>query len=270
MGTRKHITSRAPASTRQSITVRLVGGLTVLLDIGELRLLTDPTLGSPAPVRGDALTLVKTHGPAVAFEEIGTVHAVLLSHDQHADNLDGAGRRPPTTIPMTLTTTAAADRLGGNAVALPPWYHLTLDRPDGGCVKVTGVPARHGPDGSEHITGPVMGFVLPSPDAPTVYISGDNTSLDVVTEVAERFAPVDLAVLSAGAARAPLLDSYLRLTSDQAAEITRILGARSVIPVHIEGWEYLTEGPDSIRDAFARHGLTDRLTILAPGESTAI
>jgi L-ascorbate metabolism protein UlaG (beta-lactamase superfamily) len=221
MGTRQHVTSEAPASARRSITVRLVGGPTVVLDIGGLRLLTDPTFDAAGSVRGDALTLVKTHGPAVAVEELGTIHAVLLSHDQHADNLDGAGRRLLTTIPITLTTTEAAGRLGGNMVALPPWYHLTLDRPDGGCVKVTGVPALHDPDGSEHITGPVTGFVLTGPDAPTVYISGDNVSLDVVAEVAERVTAVNIAVLSVSTASAPLLDGYLTLTNDQAADATR-------------------------------------------------
>jgi len=36
---------------------------------------------------------------------------------------------------------------------------------------------------------------------PTIYVSGDNASLEVVKQIAERFAPVDLALLSAGGAR---------------------------------------------------------------------
>ena len=67
-------------------------------------------------------------------------------------------------------------RLGDNAIALLPWYHLTLDRPDGGCVKVTGTPARHGPKTAPTTTSLVTGFVLTGPDAPTIYVSGDNST----------------------------------------------------------------------------------------------
>jgi hypothetical protein len=41
---------------------------------------------------------------------------------------------------------------------------------------------------------------------PTVYVSGDNASLDAVREIAERFAPVDTAILFAGAPRFPETD----------------------------------------------------------------
>ncbi|MFE4832153.1 MBL fold metallo-hydrolase [Streptomyces sp. NPDC056672] len=264
MEARQHATGKAP------VTVRLVGGPTALIGIGGLRLLTDPAFDAPGPVASGTRTLVKTRGPAVSVEEIGTVHAVLLSHDQHADNLDRAGRRLLATVPVTLTTAEAADRLGGAATGLRPWDRLTLERPDGGYVEVTGAPAQHGPDGTQDVTGPVTGFVLTGPDVPTIYVSGDNASLDVVRRIAGHVGPVDLAVLFAGAARTPLLDGYLTLTSDQAAEAARILGARTVIPVHTEGWEHFTEGPDTVRDAFTRQGLQDRLTLLAPGASATV
>ncbi|MGP4023381.1 hypothetical protein [Actinomadura sp. 3N407] len=51
-------------------------------------------------------------------------------------------------------------RYGGIARALPAWEHADLPRPGGGTLRVTGVPAQHGPDGTEHLTGPVTGFVL--------------------------------------------------------------------------------------------------------------
>jgi L-ascorbate metabolism protein UlaG (beta-lactamase superfamily) len=129
------------------------------------------------------------------------------------------------------------------------------------------VPAQHGPDGSRDITGEVTGFVLSGADAPTVYVSGDNASLDVVREVAGRAGPVDVAVLFAGAARTPLLDGYLTLTSDQAAQAAQILGAGTVIPVHAEGWGHFTEGVDDLTAAFARHGEAGRLAVLEPGAS---
>jgi hypothetical protein len=47
--------------------------------------------------------------------------------------------------------------------------------------------------------GPVIGFVLQASEAGSVYVSGDNASLDVVRVIAERFGLVDVAVLFAGA-----------------------------------------------------------------------
>jgi hypothetical protein len=76
--------------------------------------------------------------------------------------------------------------------------------------------------------GPVIGFVLSASGSPTVYVSGDNASLDVVREIAERCGPIDIAVLFAGAVQpAPRFDgAYLTLSSDLAAQASIILGPR--------------------------------------------
>jgi L-ascorbate metabolism protein UlaG (beta-lactamase superfamily) len=238
--------------------VRLVGGPTALLEIAGLRPLTDPTFDTVGSVFG-------APQPLVADDSL-PIQAVLLSRNRHADGLDGAGRRLFATVPLTLTTTTAADRLGRNATALPPWYHLTLERPDGGWVKVTGVPARHGPAGAERVTGSATGFVLTGTDVPTVYISGGNTSLEIVTAVAERFAPVDLALLPAAAARTPTSHNCLMLTADRAAEAARRLDARRVVPLPDGGCQHPTQGPDTLHAAFARRAMSDRLTVLRTGE----
>ncbi|HSX98137.1 MAG TPA: MBL fold metallo-hydrolase, partial [Streptomyces sp.] len=86
-------------------------------------------------------------------------------------------------------------------------------------------------------------------------------SLDAVREIAERFAPIDTALLFAGAPRFPMLfdGGLIVLDSAQAAEATRILGARRVVPVHHDSWAHFTEGRDELKAAFAAAGLTDRL-----------
>ena len=167
-------------------------------------------------------------------------------------------------VPLTLTTPGAEQRLGGRAKGLADWESVQLDRPHGGTVTVTGVPAIHGPGSREDIepfTGQVVGFVLTGAGLPTVYVSGDNASLDAVERIAERFGPIDTAVLFAGAPRfAGLFDGQpLVLDSAQAAEATKILRARRVVPVHYEGWAHFTEGRDDLDAAFAAAGLSDRL-----------
>lgn len=253
------------------IVVRYVGGPTALLVVGGVRLLTDPTFDPPGPHPVGERVLTKTAGPALKPRQLDPVHAVLLSHDQHPDNLDGSGREYLRGVPLVLSTASAEHRLGGAVRALRTWEHLDLPRPDGGTVRVTGVPAQHGPDGTEHLVGEVSGFVVSGADLPTVYVSGDNASLDVVHAIAQRWAPVDAALLFAGGARTALLgEAYLTLPSGAAADAARILDARHVVPLHFEGWAHFTEGADTLREAFRRAGLADRLHLLRPGEQIVL
>lgn len=253
------------------LTVRYVGGPTAVLELGGLRLVLDPTFDPPGEHPVGSRTLTKLVGPALGPAEVGAADAVLLSHDQHPDNLDTAGREYLAATPLVLSTGAAAERLGPVVRAVPNWTHIDLRRPDGAALRVTGVPAQHGPDGTEHLVGEVTGFLLSGAGLPTVYVSGDNASLPVVREVADRVGPVDVAVLFAGAARTALVpNGYLTLTSEQAAEAAEILRAGRVVPVHFEGWAHFTEGAESLREAFQRHGLADQLVLLAPGELTRL
>jgi hypothetical protein len=116
---------------------------------------------------------------------------------------DVAGRAFLPLAGRVLTTTQGAERLGDNATGLEPWSSVEASGPDGRRVTVTAVPAQHGPDGTDHITGPVIGFVLSADGLQTVYVSGDNASLDVVREIAQRTGAVDVAVLFAGAVSVP-------------------------------------------------------------------
>jgi len=253
--------------------ITLVGGPTAVLEIGGLRLLTDPTFDSPGSYsRPDAPPLVKLTPPALGPDDLGRVDAVLLSHDQHSDNLDRSGRACLERVPLTLTTASGAARLAADGVAargLAPWESADLARPGGQPLRVTAVPARHGPEGCQPISGEVTGFVLTAADLPTIYLSGDNAWLGAVSQVADRFGAVDIAVLFAGAARIPERFDGALLTLDSAlsAAAAGILRAGAVVPVHYTGWSHFTEGAADLRAAFERAGLAARLVLLAPGES---
>ncbi|MER7182582.1 MBL fold metallo-hydrolase [Streptomyces hyaluromycini] len=246
-----------------AVPVRVFGGPTALVEYGGLTFLTDPTFDGPGdhPL-GNGRVLTKTAPAGAAPADLGRVDVVLLSHDEHPDNLDRSGRALLAGVPLTLTTTGGAGRLGGTARGLAPWDSVVLDRPHGGTVTVTGVPARHGPEGCEPVVGEVVGFVLTGDGLPTVYVSGDNASLDLVRQIAERFGPVDTAVLFAGAARTAALDgALLTLDSAQAAEAARILGARRIVPVHFDSWAHFTEGRAELVTAFTAAGLFDRVEL---------
>jgi len=249
------------------LAVTLTGGPTALLEIGGARLLVDPTFDPPGdhPLGGGRV-LTKTAPPALPAADLGPVHAVLLSHDQHPDNLDRAGREVLAQAPVVLTTALAAERLGGTARALATGETVRV-----GPVEVTGVRALHGPPGAEELTGPVTGFVVHGVGLPTVYVSGDNASLECVDEVRAAFPRIDVAVLFAGAARTALFDGApLTLTGELAAEAVRRLDAPQVVAVHVDSWAHFSEGREAVRDALAAAGLADRLVEAPPGVRTPL
>jgi L-ascorbate metabolism protein UlaG (beta-lactamase superfamily) len=258
-----------PGSTASDpqLGIQLVGGPTAILEYGGLRWLTDPALSPPGEYAG----LTKLTGPALDISEQDPIDVVLLSHHHHSDNLDPAGRAFLTSVERVLSTTKAADELGGNVIGLEPWSEVDVGAPHAGSVKVTAVHAQHGPDGSDEIQGPVLGFLLSTPGVDTVYVSGDNASRDVVRAIVDRTGPIDIAILNAGAVQLPKFDgAYLTLSADHAADVTAILGARVVIPLHFEGWTHFRQGAGELKAAFSGNGIRDRLVMLERGERAEV
>ncbi|GHB85824.1 hypothetical protein GCM10010347_65990 [Streptomyces cirratus] len=254
---------------RQECAITVLGGPTAVLDLGGLRIVSDPTFDEPGP-HG---YLTKTAGPAADEDAVGPVDLVLISHDGHPDNLDERGRAFAKTASLVLTGPLAADRLGAPAIGLSPWASHTLPRRDGGGdLTVLAVPAVHGPEDGErdaegNVNCEVVGFVLSGQGLPTVYLSGDNASIRTVVEISRRVPDIDAAVLHAGAARVPTkFDGRpLSLDGHRAAAAAAVLGARTVVPAHYDGWAHFTEGRDAIERAFDDAGLTPVLRIADHG-----
>lgn len=246
--------------TKHPLTLTYVGGPTVLLEFGAVRLLTDPTFDPPGgQYTTGPVTLHKVSGPALAAEAIGPVDYVLLSHDHHFDNLDHRGRALLAHANLVLTTEEGAGRLGGNSVGLHTWQSLDLATATGPALRVVATPARHGPQAMNR--GPVIGFVLSFADEPEqcVYFSGDTVWYEGVAEVARRF-PIKAAILNLGAARVPEVGpDHLTMTAEEAVEVARAFQGATIVPLHFEGWRHFSEGKDEIALAFAKAGLTTRL-----------
>jgi len=158
--------------------ITLIGGPTALVEINGLRLLTDPTFDAAGSeyARGQVV-LRKTDGPVCGSKDLEPIDAVLLSNDQHADNLDDSGRAFLFRVRQVFTTEVGAQRLGGNAVGLAPWETEKFASADGiAALQITATSARHGPPGIEPGAGDVVGFAVAPAGRPgeAVYISGDT------------------------------------------------------------------------------------------------
>jgi L-ascorbate metabolism protein UlaG (beta-lactamase superfamily) len=248
------------------------GTATLLLEIGSLRLLTDPVFDPPGTrysVLGIAGYRRVTDPPE--HPGFGRLDAVLLSHDHHGDNLDRSGLAVARTAGTILTTRAGTRRLGGNANGLAPWESTEVRGPGGETVRVTATPAQHGPRWLLPIAGPVIGFVLewPGQKGP-LWVSGDTVLFDGVAEVARRFRPSAVFLHVGRATLAATGPLHYTLSAEEAAEAAELLGRPVCHPIHYEGWSHFREGKADVERAFARRGLSGLLSWLPRGEPVAL
>lgn len=247
-----------------NITLTLIGGPTALIEIGSLRLLTDPTFDPPGLYQKTPVHMEKTSGPALPVEEIGALDAVLLSHDQHLDNLDHSGRAMLPTVGATYTTKVGAARLGGNSIGLAPFETRTLTGRNGERLFVTAAPARHGPVGIEPISGDVVGFLLGTEQpGDAIYITGDTVWYEGTAEVARRFSP-KVVMLFTGSAE-PRGRFHVTMDSNDALEAASAFPDAAIVAVHNEGWVHFKESAAELAAAFATLGAGARLTTLERG-----
>ncbi|QQR72169.1 MAG: MBL fold metallo-hydrolase [Holophagales bacterium] len=258
--------------------ITLIGAATTLIDIGPFRLLTDPVFDPPGgryvlrALGLVPLVMTKTTAPAIPIERIGPLSAVLLSHDEHQDNLDTAGRALLGQVPAIFTTPVGARRLGGSARGLATWEQAELRADDGTTLRITATPARHGPPGSLPLVGAVTGFFLEWDGQRDggLWVSGDTVRFRGLDEIGRRLR-VHTALLHLGGARFAL-SGPVRYTmrARQVARVAIAVGAKVVVPIHYEGWGHFSEPPATARATLATGELPCDVRWVLPGETIAL
>jgi L-ascorbate metabolism protein UlaG (beta-lactamase superfamily) len=248
--------------------ITLIGGPTALIEFAGFRFLTDPTFDGPGEYKLPQVTLEKTSHPALSPQQVGGVDAVLLSHDQHADNFDIAGKAYAMQSPRLFTTVAGANRLGGGAEGLAPGDRRELSKPDGSTLTVIATAARHGPAGIEPLAGDVIGFVLSPPVGRPIYITGDTVWYEGVSDVARRFdAGLVLAFAGAAKTRGPF---HLTMSVNDAIDTAHAFPDATIVPIHTEGWAHFSQDADDLKQSFKALGIAGRLQVLEPGVTTTL
>jgi L-ascorbate metabolism protein UlaG (beta-lactamase superfamily) len=281
-----------------TISLTYLGTATLALRVGDMRLLTDPVF-DPSGTSYDFgywytprawFSSEKLYDTPVAPASVGTVDAVLLSHDHHGDNLDLAGRRligDAARVPRVVTTVPGARRLarpaagadapgrglglGPRALGLAPGAKTRV-----GPMTVTATLAQHGP-GYAPQAHQVTGFLLDVDDGPRIWISGDTVMFPALRHTLARLRrerPVDVAVVHCGAVAFPRALGFrrTRFTFDtrEAIEACRLLDAGLVVPVHRSGWTHFQEPEATLRAGLEEAGLGSRTRLLALGETLTL
>jgi L-ascorbate metabolism protein UlaG (beta-lactamase superfamily) len=249
----------------------------VLLEIGSVRILTDPVLdgGSKTYKLGPAAWATRYIGPAVKAASLPPLDAVLLSHFHHLDNLDDAGRDVARRAPLVITGPHDKYDLDFSAVGLNPWEVTTIKGSGGEEIRVTATPALHGPSWLPE-THRVVGFVLEwaGQEHGALYISGDTVFFKGIRQIADRFR-IGTALLHLGAVHFwPPIPPCIRLTFNgrEAARTAQLIGAKTVIPIHYERsvWSHFHESVESYNDEFEKAGLAKNVKWLKHGIQTKI
>jgi len=259
------------------VTITQIDTACMLIDINGFRIVTDPAFDAAGGTyqSGSGRILKKTGSPALHPSELGHVDLVLLSHDQHKDNLDDSGREFLNMVPQIVSTKEARERLGLTTVTgIDDWGSVSIDTDKIPGLTITGTPCMHGSDEELHrIAGHVLGFILEwdGQENGVLYISGDTVFFKGIEEVAERFT-VDTAILHIGRAGFPaqIGDRYLTFTTEEAIHTAKMMHVNKLIPTHQEGWAHFLESRAQSKAQMLAAGLGDKLVWLTAGQPVEI
>jgi len=259
------------------VTITQIDTACMLIDINGFRIVTDPAFDAAGGTyqSGSGRILKKTGSPALHPSELGHVDLVLLSHDQHKDNLDDSGREFLNMVPQIVSTREARERLGLTTVTgIDDWGSVSIDTDKIPGLTITGTPCMHGSDEElHHIAGHVLGFILEwdGQENGVLYISGDTVFFKGIEEVAERFT-VDTAILHIGRAGFPaqIGDRYLTFTTEEAIHTAKMMHVNKLIPTHQEGWAHFLESRAQSKAQMLAAGLGDKLVWLTAGQPVEI
>lgn len=256
-------------SFKGSLTITHIGTATTILEIDGVNLLTDPVFADAGTTYDKGIAILEnTVGPAIALHDLPHIDAILLSHEDHEDNLDELGRTLLNGRTVITTMDGAKNlRPRPSVRGILPWETLPLEI-RGKQFKVTGTPCQHLPGGE------VTGFILESPTFGTgpeglpnaIYVSGDTIYLEELKEMRKKF-HIAVAILHLGAAYVPLPDGPLMITMDgkQAAKLMREIGADIMVPIHYESWTHFTQFGEELVKVFKEEGVHDKVCWLTPG-----
>jgi L-ascorbate metabolism protein UlaG (beta-lactamase superfamily) len=255
-------------------TLRLIGNATVLIQYQGLTVLTDPNFlprGGSVHL-GWGLSSERLTAPAAQLAELPRVDLVVLSHlhEDHFDRLVQANLRRDVPIVTTKEAAARLEKLGfTQRYALSRWDSLSV-RKGAAQLRITALPARHGPRALAWLLPEVMGTMLdfsagPLGTAYRIYISGDTLPYDRLAQIPARFPDIDLALLHLGGMH--LLGIKVSMDAADGVRMLRLLAPQRAIPLHADDYAMFKSPLSDFRRAVSEAGLAPRVLFLERGET---
>ncbi|WP_432971566.1 MBL fold metallo-hydrolase [Dactylosporangium sp. CA-233914] len=257
--------------------VTFIGNATVLLRLGGFTVLTDPNFlhqGQRAYL-GHGLWTRRLTEPAMGPDDLPALDGIVLSH-LHGDHFDRiARRRLPREVPV-LTTVSAARKLRKwrfhDAVGLRTWHDAVLHR-DGETLRVTAVPARHGPTGVHLAMPPTMGTIVDwerdGERRLRLYVSGDTRfNRRLLREIPRRFGDVDVALLHLGGTR--VLGVLVTMDARDGVALSNLIRPELVIPIHHDDYTAFRDPVSNFLQPTVAARIPAEVTPVLRGETIAL
>lgn len=248
----------------------------ILLEINGYKILTDPTLDHAGKLyhHGFGTFSRKTDNPALDAADLKDVDLILLSHHQHKDNFDYAGKAFTRTVSYVLSTPQAAKAIPG-ITGLNDWESIHIETPVVKGLKITATPAQHHPWWVPgFLAGKVIGFVIEFDAQPNgaIYISGDTVYFSGVEEVGKRY-KIDIGIFHMGSVQFRYLTGFGQYTMDSGDLLKAVNATKPsrIIPIHHKGWTHFKETEAALRKRVSNNAsISSRVLFLTSGEKTPL
>ncbi|CAE6502331.1 unnamed protein product [Rhizoctonia solani] len=264
----------APPGFQSKVEMTFIGTATSVISIDGINFITDPVFDAVGTSYDlGIITLQSLKAPALGLQDLPNIDAVLLSHEDHPDNLDTAGRTLLHGRTVVTTPDGASKLKPSPGVhAIHPWETLSLNV-GGKDFNITGTPCVHLPGGET--TGFIVhtaSFGTNSEGLPNaIYFSGDTIYLEELAQMKNKF-HIALAIINLGSVIVPLPEGPLQITLDgqSAVKLIQDIGADVVVPMHFDSWGHFTEPSTESAKIFVEAGLKDKVMWLEPGVAKRI
>ena len=253
-----------------------IGHATLLLEIGNSRILTDPNFESSL-----GRFLPRVSAPGIAIDALPKLDALLLTH-AHADHLSFKSLdRLPNDIPLFAPGVIAKwlrQKGYKSATALDPRGTTTLAN---GALRIHAEQATHQGNryGFDRWRSAANMYLLET-DNESVFFAGDTALTEsthhlVKEKLWENGRRLDIALLPIG--YAPRWKPGFRrghLTGDDALALFETLQARAMLPYHWGTFRHVTatahDAINRLRTKLESHSSREHVHIIEPGESLIV
>lgn len=236
---------------------------TLLLTLGNHRLLVDPMLAEPASMPGfKVFGGGRRRNPLVALPKdheavLAQATAVLVTHE-HPDHFDAAGVAFAKQRGLTVWASpmdAASLRAKG----------LDVSVLQDGCLGmgIEVIPVEHGRGVAGFMMGPVSSLYLAHPDEPSVYLTSDSIWCSAIEDSLRRLRP-DVVVAPAGSANFGAGGDIL-FSVDELVRLIKLAPGQVVLN-HLEALDHCPTTRAALRLRLTQEGLLDRVHVPEDGE----
>ena len=263
-----------PATMHENSIVWL-GHSSFLIDVGGVRLITDPCFFDLPSGRR------KVPLPCPA-EALKTVHYLLVSHD-HRDHFDKksvevlAQNNPgmEALIPLCGNRLFHSKKLSGIRRQEAGWwqeYNLTEGVRTKESVRVVFLPARHWGrrglnDSNKTLWGSFLIIAGGTKGGTKIFFAGDTAyNKQMFKDIWNVFGDIDICLLPIGAYSPPFMMQTAHMNPEEAAQAFMDLGGKCLIPMHYGTFNLSDEPPGEPLARLFRSDAGDKTKALAIGE----